>query len=218
MAKTRVPQPEEILKRYKPTLQVLVAALLEGAKHARAYADWVDEPINRTLSPAHVRIGAQRFLNKQDGSIKATDEEVEFEPEYLPNLGLSVAVERIRFRILRSDNGTLPAPGPSKKRQQFYAQQGSLFPEDKKNDEATKDLPRANLVLHWNTDDEYNLTRVSLAYPTGGRLKNNSVKAEWDEVIWRRGTDLSAGTQVEAKADELDIHLDKPEEETGTGG
>jgi hypothetical protein len=216
MSKTKVPQPEEILDRYTPTLKTLVAALLEGTKHARAYADWQDEPIDRTLSPAHVRKEAKRFLNRPDGSIKATDEEVEFEPEYLPNLGLSVAVERIRFRVLRSDNGSLPAPGPSKKRQQFYAQQGSLFPEDK-TEAANKDLPRANLVLHWNTDDEYNLTRVSLAYPIGGRLKNSSVKAEWDEVIWRRGANLNAGTQAEAKADELDIHLDKPEEETGTG-
>jgi hypothetical protein len=217
MSKTKLPPPEEILQRYTPTLQVLIAALLEGAKHARAYADWQDEPIDRTLSPAHVRKEAKRFLNRQDGSISATDEEVEFEPEYLPNLGLSVAVERIRFRVLRSNNGSLPAPGPSKKRQQFYAQQGSLFPADK-NDEASKDLPRANLVLHWNTDDEYNLTRVSLACPTGGGIKTNSVEAEWDEVIWRRESNLNAGTQAEAKADELDIHLDKSEEETGTGG
>ena len=194
---------------------MLVAGLLEGAKHARAYADWQDEPIDRTLSPAHVRKGAKRFLDRKDSSISATNEEVEFEPEYLPNLGLSVAVERIRFRILRSDNGSLPAPGPSKKRQQFYAQQGSLFPVVKNE---AKDLPRANLVLHWNTDDEYNLTRVSLACPTGGSVKSNSVKAEWDEVIWRRESNLNAGTQAEAKADELDIHLDKPEEETGTGG
>jgi hypothetical protein len=217
MSKTKLPQPEEILRRYTPTLKMLVAALLEGAKHARAYADWQDEPIDRTLSPAHVRKEAKRFLDRQDGSISATNEEVEFEPEYLPNLGLAVAIERIRFRILKSDDGSLPAPGPSKKRQQFYAQQGSLFPPDK-NDEASKDLPRANLVLHWDADDEYNLIRVSLACPTSGRLKNNSVKAEWDEVIWRRGANLTAGTQAEAKADELDIHLDKPAEETGTGG
>jgi len=217
MPTTKPPQPEEILKKYTPTLKLLVAALLEGAKHARAYADWMDESVDRTLSPAHVRKGAKRFLAKQEkDSVSVNDEEVEFEAEYLPNLGLSVSVDRIKFRILKSDNGSLPVPGPSKKRQQFYAQQGSLFPIDKAG--ASKDLPRANLVLHWVPNDEYNLTRVSLAYPIAGKLTRLSVKSEWDEVIWRSGAKLATGTQAEASADELDIHLDKPEEETGTGG
>lgn len=217
MSTTHTPQPEEILKKYTPTLKLLVAALLEGAKHARAYADWMDESVDRTLSPAHVRKGAKRFLDKQQkDSVSVSDEEVEFEAEYLPNLGLSVAVDRIKFRILKSDNGSLPVPGPSRKRQQFYAQQGSLFPAIKGED--AKSLPRANLVLHWVPDDEYNLSRVSLAYPTAGKETRASVKSAWDEVIWRSGSKIASGTQTEASTEELDIHLDKPEEETGTGG
>ena len=126
-------------------------------------------------------------------------------------------MERIRFRILKSDNGSLPAPGPSQKRQQFYAQQGTLFPEDKNGDES-KELPRANLVLHWVPDEEYNLSRVSLACPISGGITRASVRSEWDEVIWRRESNLRADTQAEATADELEIRLDKPDEETGTGG
>lgn len=228
MPQTQLPEPKEILRLYMPLLRTLVAALLQGARHARAYADWMDEPVDRTLAPALVRKEAKRFISRRtesDSTTQVADEEVEFEPEYLPNLGIAVAVDGLRIKLLKSDNGSLPVPGPSQKRQQYYAQQWSLFSADTDSDADTtandesNDPLRANLVMHWVPDDEYNLSRVYLACPTAGGLTRSSVQSEWDEVIWRRESLTSRdASQAEADLDELDIRLDEPGAETGTGG
>lgn len=221
MSTTPLPLPQDILRNYTPLLRTLVAALLRGARHARAYADWQDEPIDRTLAPALVRKEAKRILSNHTDSNsvpQVTDEEVEFEAEYLPNLGLAVAVDGLRIKLLKSDNGSLPIPGPSQRRQQFYAQQTSLFPPAEDAAENANELPRANLVMHWIPDDEYNLIRVYLACPTAGGVTRASVQSEWDEVIWRyESTSAASASQAEADLEELDIRLDEPEEGTGTG-
>ena len=170
------------------------------------------------LGPALVRKGAKRYLLAKIKAVEVSDEEVEYETESLPNLGLAVAVNGVRIRILKSDSGSLPPPGPSIKRQQFYSQQGVLFGAD--GDSAAESLG-VNLVLHWSTDDEYSLSRVYLACPKAGDTTRLSVEVHWDELIWRSenaflaGDVRPSGEQVEAEADELDIYLD--EEGTGMG-
>jgi hypothetical protein len=135
-------------------------------------------------------------------------EEVEYEPEYLSNLGLAVGTDGLRIRILKSDHGTLPTPGPSKKRQQFYSQQGSLFPPPATGEEP---VSAVNLVLHWSPTDEYELDRVYLACPKAGGITRASVEAHWDEVIWRRGAVSEANQQTEAQTEDLEIYLDEAE-------
>jgi hypothetical protein len=221
MPKTQLPEPKEILRLYTPLLRMLVAALIQGSKHARAYADWQDESVDRTLAPALVRKEAKRFLSRRtysDSATQVTDEELEFEAEYLANLGVAVAVDGLWIKLLKSDNGSLPVPGPSQKRQQFYAQQWSLFPGSAGTNGKSNGLLRANLVMHWVPDDEYNLVRIYLACPTAGDVTRASVESAWDEVIWRRGSPVSENaTQAEADLDELDIRLDEPGEKTGSG-
>jgi hypothetical protein len=219
-----LPEPEEILRWQTPLLRLLVAALLQGARHARAYADWQDETVDRTLAPALVRKEAKRFLSRRtesDAATQVSDEEVEFEPEYLPNLGVAVAVAGLRVKLLKSDNGNLPVPGPSQRRQQFYAQQWELFSSGAQvaGEEGNGQSPRANLVMHWVPDEEYNLVRVYLACPTAGGTTRASVESAWDEVIWRRESpSRESANQTEANLDELDIRLDEPQAESGTGG
>lgn len=203
---TSVPDPAEILNRHIALLRVLVAALLSGAKHARSYADWQDEEMDRTLAPALVRKGAKRFLIARGESVDDEElDDVEYEAEYLSNLGLAIGADGVWVRILKSDRGSLPTPGPSKKRQQFYAQQGSLFPIAETDAEP---LPALNLVLHWTASEEYNLERVYLACPKAGGVTRASVEAYWDEVIWRSGTAAASNEQQEAQSDELEIYLD----------
>jgi hypothetical protein len=214
-----IPEPEEIIERYLPLLKVLVAALRDGTRHAREYADWQKEQIDRVLGPSLVRKGAMRFLvNREvavaEESAEGAEGSIDYETEQLSNLGLAVATDGARFRILKSDQGRLPPPGPSTKRQQFWAQQGSLFPISKSDNGATTGV--VNFVLHWNADREYGLSRVYLACPKAGGTSRASVESYWDEPIWPKGMAAIGGTtQAEAEVDDLDIGLDE-EEETGT--
>ena len=194
------------MDRHRSLLRFLVAALRDGTEHARSYADWQDEEIDRMLAPALVRKGAKRFLlsSGDDSTPEVSDEEVEYDAEYLPNLGLSVTNEGDRIRILKSDNDSLPVPGPSQRRQAFYAQQRFLFPVRTSESDLSSNV---NLVLHWVADGEYNLERVYLACPKAGGETRRSVEAYWDEIIWRRGKIAASASQVEATAEDLDIFL-----------
>jgi hypothetical protein len=216
MTTPAIPSPQTAVQALRHTLATLVNALIAGATHAQWYADTMDEDPDRALSPALVRKGAKRFLvsvghDVDEEASEQQDQTVGFEAEYLPNLGLSITAVGYNIRILRSDRGLMPVPGASLRRQAFYAQQQSLF--DLEPDAVD---PVTNLVLHWSTDDEYNLCRVYLACPRGGTTTRASVEAYWDELVWRRvDPAIANGTQVEAQASDLDIYLDH--EATGSG-
>lgn len=215
-----VPEPQTVLEEYTPLLQLIVSALQSGTTHAQSYADWQDEKVDRALAAALVRKGAKRFLlaNAQDVQNEEDEQPLEYEAEYLSNLGLAMNAGTVRIRVLRSDNGNMPVPGHSKRRQKFYAQQ-SLLPFDPADLEATDELAPSilNLVLHWTTDSEYHLDKVFLGCPKAGGLTRASVEAHWDELIWRRYDPALSGTTAQAQADvaDLDIYLDS--EATGTG-
>lgn len=223
---TVIPPPQTILERHTPLLRLIVVALQAGTAHVREYAEWKNEEIDRALAAALVRKGAKRYLlsRSQDVANEEDEQPIDYEAEYLSNLGLALSADSVHIRVLRSDNGNMPVPGQSKRRQQFYAQQGTL-PFDV--DAIATDAPIAgvvNLVLHWSTDRDYNLDKVYLGCPKAGGTTRASVEAHWDELVWRRQDFLAVGGdgtpptgQAEADVTDLDIFLSDDESATGTG-
>lgn len=218
---TTHPTPQFVVQNYRSVLRRVVDALRKGTLHARWYFDEMDEEIDKALAPALVRKGAKRELilsgtavQDEDDAALATNGEVEF----LSNLGLAVTAEGIRFRVLRSDEGTVPVPGPSRARQAFYKQQAYFPGWAALMAEAMASIPAipsevTNCVLHWETDDEYNLTNVYLALPLAGETTRESVVLLWNEIIWQRHAPVVDGTQVEAETIDQDIYI---HEKTGT--
>lgn len=214
---TRIPTPEEIVSAHRRLLRIAVEALRLGTVHAQEYADWKDEPIDRALAPALVRKGAKRYLIQQQQPV--TDEEaadeLDWDPEFLSNLGLALTAPGIQIRILRSAPGDmLPVPGHSEARRLYYTQPG-LFDVLHGEDHAAELPPLVRLILHWGTDEDYNLERVWLGCPESGGETRESVRSHWDEPIWRRHSLISDG-QVQAEVTDLDIRLDS--EATGSTG
>ena len=220
----------------QPVLSAATAAILAGVEHARAYHDWRDRSIDRSLAPALVRYETK--LRLLDAGQQVSDEELveaaddssqppltiaplPFEPIPLSNNGLLLETDLYRVRILKSDQGALPPPGPSPRRRKFYAQQQELpfFPPIADGAVAaplTAVPAKVNLVLHWTVDADYRLTKINLALPKGGENTRASVEWEWDEVIWRPAPMfVSVAPAAEAPADELDITLDRGAD-TGT--
>ena len=199
-------QPESVVGTYRPLLCRLVEALRRGTMHAQAYAEQHDEEIDRALAPPLVRKEAKRRLLKLNEDVQDEEEEdqIDYETQSVPNLGLSVRAGAVQIRILRSAAGSmLPLAGDSMARQEYYTQ--PLFPELAEGSPETGGLLR--LVLHWDTDAEYNLTRVYLACPKSGGKTRETVMTHWDEPIWRRHQPEVDG-QVQAEVKDVDIYLD----------
>jgi hypothetical protein len=228
------PSPQHVVQTYRSVLRRIVEALRKGTAHARWYADEMDEEIDRALAPALVRKGAKRHLIETGTAVVNEEEDApphdgpalpalppDGQAEFLSNLGLAVCADGIRFRVLRSDDGTVPVPGPSKARQAFYKQQAYFPGWHALVAEVLGSIPAipsgvTNCVLHWDTDEEYNLTRVYLALPLGGDTTRDSVQLLWNEIIWRRHAPEVDGTQVDAEVIDQDIYLS--DEATGTHG
>lgn len=224
---SELPTAQHVVQSYRPVLRRMVEALRKGTAHARWYFDYMDEDVDRALAPALVRKGAKRellathidVLNEEDEAQTASPSAAQppnGKAEFLSNLGLAVSADGIRFRVLRSDDGVVPVPGPSKARQAFYSQHAYL-PGVAWLADVIAPIPSAvtNCVLHWDTDDEYNLRRVYLALPLAGKETRESVELLWNEIIWRKHAPEVDGTQVEAEIIDQDIYISG--EGTGTG-
>lgn len=222
------PTAQVVVQTHRSVLRRITEALRKGTGHARWYFDHMDEDIDRALAPALVRKGAKRYL-LATGTDVANEEDDQPQPvvagvvptvlipangqaEFLSNLGLAVAAIGIRFRVLRSDDGMVPIPGPSKARQAFYSQQLYFPGWDDLLAEAVgtvAPIPSnvTNCVLHWDTDAEYNLTRVYLALPLAGKKTRESVELLWNEIIWRRHAPEIDGEQADAEVFDQDIYI-----------
>ena len=220
------PTAQVVVQTHRSVLRRITEALRKGTGHARWYFDHMDEDIDRALAPALVRKGAKRYL-LATGTTVTNEEDDQPQPvtagsvvtmpadgqaEFLSNLGLAVSAVGIRFRVLRSDDGMVPVPGPSKARQAFYAQTLYFPGWDELLAEAigtVAPIPSAvtNCVLHWDTDAEYNLTRVYLALPLAGKKTRESVELLWNEIIWRRHAPEIDGTQADAEVFDQDIYI-----------
>ncbi len=212
--KTLIPTPAEVVTTHRSLLRLLVEALRRGTIHALEYADWKEEDVDRAIASALVRKEAKRHLIRE-GQSAENEEEVDYEAEFLPNLGLIVSAPGVQIRILRSaPNCMLPVPGHSESRKKYYTQMGLMF-EDIAPDEPAQPPAVLRLILHWSTvGKDYELDRVYLGCPSEGGETRDSVKSHWDEPIWRRHN-LEVDGQVQAEVTDLDIYLD--DEATGTG-
>jgi hypothetical protein len=97
-------------------LRRAVEALRRGTIHVQEYADWKDEAIDRALAPALVRKEAKRYLIELHDDVQ-NEEDLDWDPEFLSNLGLALSAPGVQIRILRSaPNDMLPVPGHSEAR------------------------------------------------------------------------------------------------------
>ena len=212
-----IPTPQQIVESHRSLLRLAVEAVRRGTLHAQDYAAWQDEATDRALAPALVRKGAKRYLVGMIPDVQNEEDVdyVDYDAEFLPNLGLSLSADGIQIRILRSAaNDMLPVPGHSEARKEYYTQPGFDF--GGLDFPVVAEPPQVlRLILHWSTDEEYSLARVYLGCPKTGGETRESVESHWDEPIWRRHSLLTTG-QAQAEVSDLDIYLES--EGTGSAG
>src|SRR5712672_1967641 len=105
--------PEETLAQLTPLIPILYHSIEASIQEARSFFDAKSSRVDPFLFPCLVRYHAKLLL---DGS----GQSAEYELDELANNGLYLRFSGYQIRILKSDNGRLPVPGPSRQRQEFY--------------------------------------------------------------------------------------------------
>lgn len=207
---TNPPDPETVLARLSSLMRLLYEAFETAVSNAKAYFDTRNKPINRWLLPALVRYEVKEFLAEHGHK---AEEEEEFAQADIPNNGLLLRAAEYQTRILKADQGGVPAPGSSKARQDYFNQQLPLGFDNV----ASEGQSHYNLVLVWDVDENYVLKGLRLAYPRSGTA--NSVELHWIVDVPHPALTISRDTpSTREPAEDLAIELDEEEKETGTEG
>jgi hypothetical protein len=219
------PSFDEVSAKLKDTvLDRIQEALAEGMLHVSEYIKWQAEPIDFALAPCLVRHRAKQYLTLRGQETK-DEEEVDkaaFQTEHVPNNGLYTKSNGFKIRILKSsEDGSIPPPGISTTRKNFYNQDQALidFPEYRDGNERVQ--PIWNLIVHWTVDEKYNLLKLSVALPLSS-VKNESGRYDcaFDEPFWMRPpqsnvTSISNVPVVPPPSLDIDSIQEEPNEKTG---
>jgi hypothetical protein len=210
---SRFPEPptfEFIKERLTPFLTIVQEAVADGALHVQEYMKWQAEPVDPVLAPNLVRHKVKQFLISR-GQDAVEDDDVPFETDRIPNNGICVRLEGFIVRVLKSsEDGSVPPPGASIPRNNFYNQDQALldFAEFRNGNDTVQ--PTWGLVIHWRVNQKYNLLKVSLALPMKPRrseIGKPAMECAFDEPFWTRSS--SAPIQIDRAHPVVD--LDVPE-------
>ena len=104
----------------------------------------------------------------------------DFDCRDIPNTGIFFTYGRYPIRILKADEGELPVPGHSRKRQAFYGQAPSLELFPRKTQRQT-DGP--NLIYLWDVNADYFVDSLKLICPKAGGDTKGSVETHWEDIL-----------------------------------
>ncbi len=180
------PRPLEALEEARPLTDLLYPAFEFATERASAIVVAEQLPPDQHGHSTLVRWAVKGQLEKAGHEVE------EFLQEELNLIGLSVSFRGNRYRIRKADPfGLLPPPGPSRRLQQFYAQQLRLpFTDDEAAALGEPEPSSHNYVILWHMQAGV-LKQLSLVYPKSSR----EWAAEWEwHVPIPYPTDLTGWT------------------------
>jgi hypothetical protein len=225
--KSNFPDPpsfETVVKKLKKLLDIIQEALAEGTLHVSEYSHWQAESIDPALAPNLVRHKAKQFLISQGQEAEDEDDgdRAEFEMKQIPNNGLCTVAPGFRIRILKSaDDGSVPPPGVSLTRLNFYNQGQALldFAEFRNGNDTVE--PVWGLIVHWSVNEKYCLQRLSIALPVHAARNDTGkllVECAFDEPFWIKPTASVTAIAVDppvTNQDISDVQIDESGDKTG---
>ena len=176
MESTQILSASEALAELAPLIPVIYQALEIGAQKACEYFEQEEKDLDTSLAPSIVRFQAKHYLDEHGH--EAIQEE-DYDREGVRNNGLAVFYRGIHLRIWKASHDKLPA-GLSKSRQEFFAQQLTLFPSE---NASVLQPTKLNLIILWNTTSAYTLTELRLICPKKSGKTLDSIETHWDELI-----------------------------------
>jgi hypothetical protein len=214
-----IPEAQAVLRELAPTLEKVQGALEWGTLKTREYFDSLELRPDSDLAPNIVRFHAKRTLAAAK-PVRPGEEEESWSLRNLRGNGLMLRVGVYKVRVLKAStiyDGKLPAPGSSRMRQLFWNINRQLvlaleFPP------GVSRLPVLNLIVLWETDAHFNLSKLYLVCPKSGGKRIDSARVYWIEEIPRFGTLLPvSGTNQPTPDSDNDLNITLPDQpQTGT--
>jgi hypothetical protein len=165
------PDPQEELDRLGPLILTLYEAFEAATQEGRQYFETRGRPINADLFPDLVRYHVKEFLDDRCQLL------INFEREDTNRNGLRFAYRNRRYRMWKSDDDALPAPGKSQSKLEFLNQQPVLPGLEP----YFQSVDGWNLVILWNVDSGYRLTALNLVCPKSADA--TAATLHWSVVI-----------------------------------
>lgn len=188
----QVPPPEQVLQKIEPVTTALYEMFPTAAQQALPYFRARGLELNGALIVCMLRYEVKQQLLKAEFQVEDDDpdgaEPADLLVEHLANNGLACTFNGVSIKVLKSDDGRLPVPGPSRRRQSFYAQQlgfiGEGFgPSGNSEPERQQTSTCLNVVILWHFDPSYTVLGLRLAAPKAGSLSRASVAEYWNVAI-----------------------------------
>ena len=197
MNSPNIPGPEETLAQLTPLVRTLYHSIEASIQEARSFFDARSATVDPFLFPCLVRYHAKFLLNE-------AGQAADYELDDLANNGLHLRFAGFQIRILKSDNGRLPVPGPSKPKQEFYNQQLEFGFMNAGADAIDRNV--VNLVVLWDVTGLRNLERLTLVCPKAGSTTRDSVEQHW-EIQIPHPADLESSKSETQVVEDLEITL-----------
>ena len=163
------PSREIVRADIDPLLPILRQLLDDAASRAREYPQMNLERRDLCFMSHLVR------LHVKSGLVG-----LGFDCRDMANTGLFFTYGRYPIRVLKADEGELPVPGQSQKRQNYYEQGRSLelFPR-----ETQQQAYGPNLIILWDANADYFVDSLKLICPKAGGDTKASVEIHWQDII-----------------------------------
>jgi len=197
------PSPDDELQNLAPLTGLLYEGFESATERACQFFEAEAEPVDAALFAPLVRHYMVRFLRDKGHVVD------DFEQEKLFNNGLCVTFGGRCIRMWKADDDTLPPPGSSIAKQSFLSQQLSWLPEI-----GGSFTPLTlNLVILWNIDAHYHLSKLHLVCPKSASQDGLFVQAHWTIPIPHPAISIDASQlgPSEAESKDLPIGIREPE-------
>jgi len=212
-----LPSFEMVQADLSSLLQSVYEALDAGAASCRRYYDEFcdgDQPGSH-LREMIVRDQARRFLFKHGHDVRVLRELPHMQLVAEPLISLLVHCNGYAVRVLKGRHGIPPGCGMSKRRKAFYNQAPVRF----LNERGERDASTTNLLLLWDFDSLFGISRVWLACPQTAGPRSQDVVLAWKEQIGApvQVQPSTARASEQAAEDELEALLTETEPVQGSG-
>jgi hypothetical protein len=184
MQNNLLPLPEGLptFQQALASLESVPSILYRGLEHA-AYKtctfrddECPKELLDGGLSASLLRFHAIRYL--QGKGIEALPDDPAWHFDHLSFMGIAFYYNQQHVRVLKGPQGSLLGCGISEKRKRFYNQLPSNYLMGN-----TPMRSQANLIVLWDFDPSYHLSKLRLALPAKGGRRPQDVSVYWCEVL-----------------------------------
>ena len=215
---TNIPQdPKEIKEQLLEVCRDVYAGFIHGCGVVKEFFDAREREVNPSLAANIARYEAREFLHQKRNLL------THYLLENANNNGIAIRQDLYQIKVLKGMDGQPPCPSKARRSERFYSQGQPLLFKDmfKPWRSADWDLfvsntAKLNLILCWEVDKSYSITRLQMMAPRQAWKYGQSVKLFWRQLIQHPASGIAIAdlNQADDELEDLEIFFDE-DAETG---